>query len=106
MHYRIVESMKLALQTPYHDSNKPNFMKFVKVFLDCKIFLSSMAPFSNRCFGPDWFRAIFLGTTPLTHAKLNVIWASFLTPTQLSYRIDSNGKCYRFISYQPNLVAR
>lgn len=104
MHDRMVEGIKLALQTPQYESNKTNFFKFIKLFSECQTFLASMAPFSNRCFGPSWFRVIFHGGTPTTRAHLNAIWPAFITPTLLSCRIESIKKIYRFTGYHPNLV--
>ncbi|XP_058771322.1 uncharacterized protein LOC131644752 [Vicia villosa] len=105
-HDRRVEGVKLALQTPQGEPNRPNLLKYVKLFSECNTFLASMTPFSSRCFGPDWCRAIFPGNTPTLRAQLNAIWAAFLTPTLLSHCIESSGKCYGFVSYQPNLVSR
>ncbi|XP_058787635.1 uncharacterized protein LOC131661987 [Vicia villosa] len=106
MYDRRVEGIKLAFQTPQDESNRPNLLKYVRLFSECKTFIASMAPFSNRCFGPTWFKAVFPGNTPTLRAQLNAIWAAFLTPTLLSHRIESTGKCYGFVSYQPNLVSR
>lgn len=105
IHDRHVKGMKLALQTPQCESNKTNFMKFIKLFSDYKVLPLSMAPIYNRCFGPCQFRAIFPRKTPTTHAHLNAIQASFFTSTLLSYRIESTGKCYEYIGYQPNLAS-
>lgn len=106
MHDQHVEGIKLTLQTPQCEPNKKNFINFIKHFSDCNVFLSSMALLSNRCFSPNWFRAIFSRKTPTTHAQLNVVWASLFTPTLLSYRIELTGKCYGFIGYQPNQVSQ
>src|SRR4051812_34243844 len=64
MYDRRVEGVKLSFQTPQDESNRPNLIKYVKVFSECKTFIASMAPFSNRCFGPSWFKAIFPRNTP------------------------------------------
>ena len=38
--------------------------------------------------------------------KLNVVYRAFVTPTLLSFIIDTGSKRYGFMSYQPQLVAR
>lgn len=47
-----------------------------------------MAPFADRCVGPTWFRNRLLAVTPFADAMPNFVWATFLTPTLLSSRIE------------------
>lgn len=105
-HTKRVEGTKLALNTPHCNINKHVFMKYINLFLEIHVFVSTMALFVDQSFCPKWFRNPLPSVTPPTAAHLNVIWAAFLTPNLLSYGIETGTKCYGFTSYQPNLVAR
>lgn len=104
-HTRRVKGAKLALTNPHSNIGKHVFMKYINLFLITNLFVSTMPPFMDRTFGPKWFRNLFPGVISPTAAQSNSIWAAFLTPTILSYRIKTEAKCYGFTNYQPNSVA-
>lgn len=66
--------------------------------------LSDHSPFIDRSVGPTWFKNPFLGVSLKATTKSNVV-RPLLTPTILSFRINTDVKGYSLMSYQPNLVA-
>lgn len=96
----------LSLVTYYDNHSQINFMKCINLFLESTTFVSTMAHFVDRCFGPTWFPNMSLGVTSEAAAMLNFVWADFLTPTLLSTRIKIGTFGFVYIGYQPNLVAR
>jgi len=76
-----------------------------EAFLGCDTFTPSLAPFTNRVYGPDWFKKEFSATKIEDEAKSNAIWKAYLTPTLLSSRIKSTDP-FGLYGYQPNLAAR
>src|ERR1044072_2473822 len=71
-----------------------------------KQFVSTMAPFASRNYGPEWFRRRFPPTNSEEEAESYHIWQAFLKPTILSARRAPGEKSYSLVAYQPNLVAR
>lgn len=64
-----------------------------------------MTRFADQNFGSTWFTNPFPGVSPQTVAQSNAVWRAFLTPTMLSFRIETRMKGYGLMNYQPNLVA-
>jgi hypothetical protein len=82
------------------------FNKWFGIFSRQKKFLSSMSPFADRVYGPEWFRRKFPPTQPLDDAESKDIWYQFLKPTLLSSSFQTGPKGLGLVAYQPNLVAR
>ncbi|KAI5397383.1 hypothetical protein KIW84_063265 [Lathyrus oleraceus] len=102
---RSIEGTRLALVTPHDKPSEITFMKYKNLFLEIKTFVSTMTLFADRCFGPSWFRNRFLDVTPSAAAMSNSVWATYLTSTLLSTRIETGTVGFAFIGYHPNLVA-
>src|ERR1044072_1969496 len=82
------------------------FNKWFGIFSRQKKFLSSMSPFADRVYGPEWFRRKFPPTQPQNDVESKDIWYQFLKPTLLSSRFQTGSKGLGLVAYQPNLVAR
>jgi hypothetical protein len=67
-------------------------------------FHPSMAPFSSRTEGPEWFTGAFPSTEDEHKNETFVIWRRFLVPQFLS--VVTSGSNPGLVAYQPNLVAR
>ena len=76
--------------------------------LGCEVFTPSLAPFSTRTCGPDWFIKKLPATEVEDEAETNALWQAYLTPTFLSSRNSASKTSASFglCGYQPNLVAR
>ncbi|KAI5438956.1 hypothetical protein KIW84_024619 [Lathyrus oleraceus] len=95
---RAIEGTKLALITPQETPLHRIFMKYIDLFLELTVFTSTMSPFVDCLVGPSWFR--FPCVSPLAAAMSNLVWATFLTPTLSSTRIDTGTPGYGFVSYR------
>lgn len=91
---------------PYDTPSRITFMKYIELFVESTIFVSTMAPFVDQCVGPSWFRNIFPGMSLSTPTMLNSAWASFFTTSLLSTRIKIGTPWYGIVGYQPKLVAK
>lgn len=68
-------------------------------------FTMTMAPFSKRTHGPEWFTRQFR-TIGKKENELQRIWEALLTPKILSTRLGTSKEHVRILSYQPKLVSR
>lgn len=103
---RDIEGTRLTLLTPQENLVSSILLKYIKLFLATKFFDATMAPFVDRLVGPSWLRNKFPGSSPSIVTMWNAVWAVFLTPTILTFRIEVGTPGYGFAGYQPNLVPR
>lgn len=101
-----IKGVRLALMTCQETLNKHLFMKYINMFIEPTSFVPYMDPFVDQNFGPTWFKNPFPGDSPQATTLSNARWRAFLTPTMLSFRIETGSKGYGFMNYQSNLVAR
>jgi hypothetical protein len=91
-----------------NETSQVLFLEGFKVFIGCDVFTPSLAPFSKRTCGPEWFVMEF-PTEDIEHQEeINAICKAYLTPIVISSRSSTNTTLYSYgiFGYQPNLVAR
>lgn len=59
-----IEGVQLTLTTCQEVPNKTLFVKYINLFSETTTFVSGMAHFAERNFGPTWFRNPFPGISP------------------------------------------
>lgn len=103
-----VEGTILYLLTP-KDANlstKYVFKKYLFIFMKYIEFISFMASFSSRTYGPHWFKIKFSTLSPGNQFEVVNIWVDFFKPTILSTRISIGKVGLGHVGNQPNWVAR
>lgn len=102
-----VEGIHMAQLTPSEEGHnlQQTFSSYVMVFVKLYNFTSSMASFSTRPYGPEWFTRKFLALLKDQATESISIWETFLTPRVISPKLRPSKNQITLLSYQPNLVA-
>lgn len=76
------------------------------MFYRCKTFTSTMAPFTSRHCGPEWFKKPFSNPSPQEENGIHATVHACFNPTSLWSRLTSPKTRLRVAPYHPNLEAR
>lgn len=88
-----------------NSASKEVFETYFSMFHNCNKFVSTMAHFVSRSYGPDSFKMEFPTSFPKDQREFHNTLLEFFKPSTLSTRISSTKSGVRVASYCQNLVA-